>query len=93
MKLSIVIPIYYKEDNLLPLYKDLKEKIIDVIDFDYEIIMVNLLRNFGSNVAILCDLEKWTGDCAVVKAAGLQESVELVLEMVNRWRNGYNVAL
>ncbi len=41
MKLSIVIPVYYNEDNLMPLYNDLKEKIIDVIDYEYEIVMVN----------------------------------------------------
>ena len=41
MKISIVIPVYYNEDNLIPLYKDIKEKIIDKIDFKYEIVMVN----------------------------------------------------
>ena len=41
MKASIVIPVYYNEDNLLPLYEDLKKKFIDVIDYEYEIIMVN----------------------------------------------------
>ena len=32
MKLSIVIPVYYNEHTLIPLYNDIKEKIIDVID-------------------------------------------------------------
>ena len=98
MKVSIVIPVYYNEDNLIPLYEDIRKKIIDVIDYDYEIVMVNdgskdgsydvmkqlaekddnikivsLSRNFGSHAAILCGLEKCTGDCAVVKAADLQE--------------------
>ena len=41
MKLSIVIPVYYNEENLIPLYNDIKEKIIDVIDYEYEIVMVN----------------------------------------------------
>ncbi len=118
MKLSIVIPVYYNEDNLLPLYEDIKNKIIDVIDFEYEIVMVNdgskdnsyavmqnlaerdrhikivsLSKNFGSHAAILCGLAKCTGDCAVVKAADLQEPTELVLEMVERWENGSNVVL
>lgn len=118
MKVSIVIPVYYNEDNLLPLYDDIKEKIIDVIDYDYEIVMVNdgskdgsydvmkhlteidnnikivsLSRNFGSHAAILCGLEKCTGDCAVVKAADLQEPTELILQMVERWKQGNNVVL
>lgn len=118
MKISIVIPVYYNQDNLQPLYDDIKQKIIDVIDYEYEIVMVNdgsqdnsydvmkclaekdknikivsLSRNFGSHAAILCGLEKCTGDCAIVKAADLQEPTELVLEMVESWRKGNNVVL
>lgn len=118
MKVSIVIPVYYNEDNLPPLYQDIKEKFIDAIDYDYEIVMVNdgsqdgsyevmkrlaqkdpnmkivsLSRNFGSHAAILCGLEKCTGDCAIVKAADLQEPTELILEMVESWQRGNNVVL
>ncbi len=118
MKLSIVIPVYYNEDNLQPLYDDIKQKVIDVIDYDYEIVLVNdgskdksygvmqklskedshikiisLSRNFGSHAAILCGLSKCTGDCAVVKAADLQEPTELIIEMVDRWKKGNNVVL
>ena len=118
MKLSIVIPVYFNEDNLLPLYEDVKEKIIKQIDYDYELVMVNdgskdssyavmkqlatqdpnikiisLSRNFGSHAAILCGLAHCTGDCAVVKAADLQEPTELILEMIESWRKGNNVVL
>lgn len=118
MKLSIVIPVYYNEQTLNSLYDDIKEKVIDVIDYAYEIVMVNdgsgdasysimkeiasrdenvkivsLSRNFGSHAAILCGLEKCTGDCAVVKAADLQEPTELILQMVEKWRAGNNVVL
>ena len=118
MKVSVVIPVYYNEDNLRPLYADLKEKFIDKIDYEYEIVMVNdgskdksyevmkelaasdanvkiysLSRNFGSHAAILCGLTKCTGDCAVVKAADLQEPTELIFEMVDEWKKGNNVVL
>ncbi len=120
MKLSVIIPIYFNADNLEPLYKDIKEKIIDTIvnKYEYEIIMVDdgskdnsfavmqelalidpnikiyhLSRNFGSHAAILCGLEKCTGDCAIIKAADLQEPTELILQMVDSWRLGNNVVL
>lgn len=118
MKLSIIIPVYYNEDNLRPLYQDIAEKVINKIDFEYEIVMVNdgskdaslhvmyelakedanikvisLSRNFGSHAAILCGLTKCTGDCAVVKAADLQEPTELILDMVEEWKKGNNVVL
>lgn len=118
MKISLVIPVYYNEDNLIPLYTDISEKLLCHDEFDWEIVMVNdgskdesysvmknlavrdsrikiysLSRNFGSHAAILCGLSKCTGDCAVVKAADLQEPTEMVLEMVDSWRNGKNVVL
>ena len=118
MKVSLIIPVYYNEANLRPLYADIKEKFIDKIDYDYEIIMVNdgskdnsyqvicelakedpnirpisLSRNFGSHAACLCGLSNATGDCAVIKAADLQEPTELLLEMVESWKAGNNVVL
>ena len=105
-KLSIVIPVYYNQDNLGPLYQDIKEKVLDLAGFECEVVMVDdgsgdkswnvmqqlaerdsrvkiikLSRNFGSHAAILCGLTHSTGDCAVVKAADLQEPTEMVLEM------------
>lgn len=41
MKLSIVVPVYYNEENLEPLYADLKAKVFTKIDYDYELVMVN----------------------------------------------------
>ena len=118
MKISIVIPVYFNEDNLPPLYEDIKKKLLTRADYEWEIVMVNdgsqdnswqvmqrlaeadpririysLSRNFGSHAAILAGLSKCTGDCAVVKAADLQEPTELVLEMVKSWRRGNNVVL
>lgn len=118
MKISLVIPVYYNEDNLKPLYEDICQKLFIHSEYEWELVMVNdgsqdqsyavmqelakldnrikiysLSRNFGSHAAILCGLSKCTGDCAVVKAADLQESTELVLEMVDSWRSGNNVVL
>ena len=118
MKISIVIPVYYNQDNLRPLYADMSEKLLNRDEYEWEIVMVNdgskdesynvmkelaekdkrievysLSRNFGSHAAILCGLSKCTGDCAVVKAADLQEPTEMVLEMAESWRKGNNVVL
>ena len=41
MKISIIIPVYYNEDNLRPLYDDIKKKVIDAIDYEYELVLVN----------------------------------------------------
>ena len=39
-KISIVIPVYYNEDTLMMLYKDMQEKILSQLG-DYEIVMVD----------------------------------------------------
>lgn len=39
-KLSIIIPVYYNEDTLMLLYKDMKAKILSSLE-DYEIVMVD----------------------------------------------------
>ena len=116
-KLSIIIPVYYNEMNMQPLYKDLKEKVLYRID-DYEIVMVDdgsgdtswdemqklankdahiklikLSRNFGSHAAILAGYLNCSGDCAVVKAADLQEPSEIILDMYESWKKGNKVVL
>lgn len=118
MKISVVIPVYYNQDNLKPLYADIEKKLLGHDEYEWEVVMVNdgskdesyavmkelaekdkrikiysLSRNFGSHAAILCGLSKCTGDCAVVKAADLQEPTEMVLEMVESWEKGNNVVL
>lgn len=116
-KLSIIVPVYYNENNLLPLYEDLKDKVLNKLK-DYEIVMVDdgsgdsswekmkelqridpqihlikLSRNFGSHAAILAGLARASGDCAVIKAADLQEPSEILLEMFEEWKKGNNVVL
>ena len=118
MKISIVIPVYYNEENLLPLYEDIRKKFIEKTKDSYELVMVNdgsgdrsfevmkqlakrdpnikivsLSKNFGSHAAILCGLSRATGDCAVVKAADLQEPTEILMEMIDQWKQGNNVVL
>lgn len=118
MKVSLVIPVYYNEHNLDPLYQDIVNKLYVHQEIDWEIVMVNdgsqddsyrvmteiakkdqrvkaisLSRNFGSHAAILCGMENCTGDCAVIKAADLQEPTEIVIDMIESWKKGNNVVL
>ncbi len=118
MKISIIIPVYFNEMNLIDLYEDLNSKVFSKLECEYEVVMIDdgskdssyeimkqlaekdchifpyrLSRNFGSHAAILCGLEKCTGDCAVIKAADLEEPSELVLDMMEKWKEGYNVVL
>lgn len=117
-KLSIVVPVYYNEENLRPLYEDLKEKVLTKLDIAYEIVfvndgskdgsyavmqelaakdsnikLVNLSRNFGEHLATLAGMAECTGTVAVRKAADLQEPSEMILEMLQKYREGAKVVL
>ena len=52
---------------------------------------VRLSRNFGHQVAITAGLDYAGGDAAIVMDADLQDPPEAVLEMIERWRQGYEV--
>lgn len=60
---------------------------------DSHIKLIKLSRNFGSHSAILAGYLNCTGDCAVIKAADLQEPSELLLEMYESWKKGNKVVL
>lgn len=118
-KISIIIPVYFNEENLLPLYNDINEKVLKNLDnLDYEIIfvddgskdnsynvmkelkkiddkiiLVKLSRNFGEHSAILAGLSQCSGDFAVRKAADLQEPSEMILDMINKYAEGYKIVI
>lgn len=117
-KLSIIIPVYYNAENLLPLYNDIREKVLSLLTCEYElvfvddgskdasysimqelakldsnIVLVKLSRNFGEHAAILAGLSKCSGDCAVRKAADLQEPSEMILDMLQKYDEGNKVVL
>ncbi len=52
---------------------------------------LRLSRNSGSHVAILAGLEHSRGSCAVFLAADLQDPPEIIPDMLDLWRKGYQV--
>ena len=69
------------------------EILVRLADSDKKIKLVKLSRNFGSHAAILAGLSHCTGDCAMMKAADLQEPSEMILDMFEKWKKGNNVVL
>ena len=50
-----------------------------------------LSRNFGHQVAITAGMDHARGDAIIVMDADLQDPPELVLEMIARWREGFEI--
>ena len=55
--------------------------------------VVNLLRNFGHQAAVTAGLDLTESDIVVLIDSDLQDPPELIHEMVNKWKQGYDVVL
>lgn len=58
---------------------------------DSRVAIIKFARNFGHQMAITAGLDAARGDCVVVIDADLQDPPEVIPEMVQRWRDGYDV--
>ena len=55
--------------------------------------IVKLSRNFGSHTAILAGFAHASGDCMTMVAADLQEPLEIIIEMYEKWKEGNKVVI
>src|SRR5581483_11302066 len=60
---------------------------------DGRIKLLKFSRRFGQPMASLAGLEYSSGDAVIVMDVDLQDPPELVLEMIAKWREGYDVVL
>jgi len=51
---------------------------------------IDLSRNFGKEVAMMAGFDYVTGDCVVIMDADLQDPPEVMDEMIELWRQGYD---
>jgi polyisoprenyl-phosphate glycosyltransferase len=48
-------------------------------------------RNFGHQIAITAGMDRAEGDCVIVMDADLQDPPEVALEMIAKWKEGYDI--
>jgi glycosyltransferase involved in cell wall biosynthesis len=65
----------------------------DLARGDARVRVVKLVRNFGSNAALLAGLEAARGEVMAAIAADLQDPPELIGDMLAHWRQGHKVVL
>lgn len=58
---------------------------------DSRIKIVNFARNFGHQIAVTAGLDYTSGEAVVIIDADLQDPPEMMLEMIERWKAGYQV--
>ena len=68
-------------------YSILKSKLSN----DKRLRLVKLSRNFGHQMAVTAGLEHASGDVVALIDADLQDPPEVILQMINEWKNGCDV--
>jgi len=61
------------------------------VDADSRFRAIRLSRNFGHQLAITAGIDLAQGDAVVIMDADLQDPPEVVVEMAERWREGYHI--
>lgn len=68
-----------------------KEKAEEICNKDENIKLINFSRNFGHQAAITAGMDLALGSAIIVIDADLQDPPEIMLEMINKWKEGYEV--
>lgn len=72
--------------------RDGTKKILEeIIENDTHIRLIDFSRNFGHQTAITAGMDNSSGQAVVVIDADLQDPPEVILEMIEKWKEGYDV--
>lgn len=71
-------------DSSLSVLQELKEN-------NEEVKIIELSRNFGHQAAITAGIEEAGGDILITMDSDLQDPPELILEMIQTWKKGYDI--
>ena len=67
------------------------EKILELADKDKGVKIIDFSRNFGHQTAITAGIDNSQGEAVVIMDGDLQDTPETILELVKKWKEGYEV--
>lgn len=62
-----------------------------IIEKDKHVCLINFSRNFGHQTAISAGMDNARGQAVIVIDADLQDPPEVILQMIEKWKEGYDV--
>lgn len=69
------------------------KEILSLREADSRIVAITFTRNFGQMAAILAGFRECTGDAVINISADLQDPVDLIPEMVEKWQSGSEIVI
>nr|WP_225779016.1 glycosyltransferase family 2 protein [Pseudomonas sp. Marseille-Q3773] len=70
-----------------------EKQIRQLIAGDPDVALIDLSRNFGKEAALLAGLEQASGDAVIPIDVDLQDPVEVIPQLIEQWRAGFDVVL
>jgi dolichol-phosphate mannosyltransferase len=67
------------------------EKMRALAAYDPRVRVINFARNFGHQNAVTAGMDYARGDAVIIIDADLQDPPEVMLQMLEKWREGYHV--
>lgn len=67
------------------------EMVAELCTRDENVRLINFSRNFGHQTAITAGMDNSSGQAVVVIDADLQDPPEVILDMIKKWKEGYDV--
>lgn len=67
------------------------EAILELRRKDSKIVPVIFARNFGHQIAVTAGLDYSQGEAVIIIDADLQDPPEVILDLIGKWREGYEV--
>lgn len=67
------------------------QAILDLQESHEQVVPVIFARNFGHQIAVTAGLDYSRGDAVVIIDADLQDPPEVILDLIEKWREGYEV--
>ncbi|MPQ31074.1 glycosyltransferase [Clostridium estertheticum] len=68
-----------------------RNKTENICRADKNIKLINFSRNFGHQAAITAGMNQAIGDAVIVIDADLQDPPESIIDMISKWKEGYDV--
>jgi dolichol-phosphate mannosyltransferase len=63
----------------------------EMASIDPRLRLIELSRNFGHQIAITAGMDAAAGDAVIVMDADLQDPPEVVLDLIAKWKEGYEI--